>query len=86
MLSGSDAQAVAAVRAAGEEFAVNAPEHRMSALQDLEAGRRLEVEETFGDMVRRARQRDVHVPLLEATYHLVAAIDRINSGSQPRSA
>ena len=86
ILSGSDSQAVAAVRAAGEEFAVNAPEHRMSALQDLEAGRRLEVQETFGDMVRRARQRHVHVPLLEATYHLVAAIDRINSGSQPRSA
>jgi len=86
ILSGSDSQAVAAVRAAGEEFAVNAPEHRMSALQDLQAGRRLEVEETFGDMVRRAKQRHVHVPLLEATYHLIAAIDRLNSHSQPRLA
>ena len=78
ILSGSQSQAVEAVRAAGREFAAAAPQHRMSALQDLEAGRRLEVEETFGDMVRRASAHGVPVPLIEATYHLVAAIDRIN--------
>ncbi len=81
LLSGSDSQALEAVRAAGKEFAVNAPQHRMSALQDLEAGRRLEVHETFGDVVRRAKERGVRTPLLEAAYHLLAAIDRINSGS-----
>jgi 2-dehydropantoate 2-reductase len=76
ILGGSELQAVDSVRAAGAQFAASAPGHRMSALQDLEAGRALEVEETFGDAVRRARAADVAVPLIEAFYHLVAAIDR----------
>lgn len=79
ILTSSEDQAVEAVRRAGEAFAASAPEHRMSSLQDLEAGRRLEVEETFGDAVRKADQRAVAVPVLEAFYHLVAAIDRIKA-------
>ncbi len=76
ILSGAQPQAIDAVRRAGAEFAASAPGHRMSALQDLEAGRALEVEETFGDAVRRAQSLGLSVPLLEAFYHLVAAIDR----------
>ncbi len=76
ILAAPEAQAVEAVRRAGAEFAAGAPGHRMSALQDLQAGRALEVEETFGDAVRRAQSLGLTVPLLEAFYDLVAAIDR----------
>jgi 2-dehydropantoate 2-reductase len=76
ILTGTEAEAIAQVRAAGAQFAAQAPGHRMSALQDLEAGRRLEVEETFGDAVSKAHRAGLEVPLLEAFYHLVAAIDR----------
>ncbi len=81
ILSSSEAEAVEAVRRAGEEFAASAPEHRMSTLQDLQAGRRLEVEETFGYAVRQAAQRAVPVPLIEAFYHLTAAIDRLGAAT-----
>lgn len=82
IMAGSEAEAVASVQAAGAQFASNAPGHRMSALQDVEAGRPLEVEETFGDAVRQARRAGIAVPLLEAFYHLVAAIDRARAGGR----
>jgi 2-dehydropantoate 2-reductase len=72
----SEAEAVAAIIRSGQEFSRSAPEHRMSALQDLEAGRPLEIEETIGDAVRRADALRVAVPLLESFYRLAAAIDR----------
>jgi 2-dehydropantoate 2-reductase len=74
----SEEEGVAMVLKAGEEFRRDAPEHRMSALQDLGAGRALEVEETLGDAVRRAKKLGLSLPLVEATYRLVAAIDRTN--------
>jgi 2-dehydropantoate 2-reductase len=76
IVSGSESEAVASVRRAGEDFKARAPDHRMSTLQDLEAGRPLEVEETIGYAVRKAQALNVPVPLLDAFYHLVAAIDR----------
>ncbi|MGH8294028.1 MAG: ketopantoate reductase family protein [Steroidobacteraceae bacterium] len=69
-------EAIETLRGIGEEMRRRAPEHRMSSLQDLEAGRPLEVEETFGYAVRNARKIGLSVPLLEAFYHTVAAIDR----------
>ncbi len=48
----------------------------MSALQDLLAGRRLEVEETFGYAVRKAKELHVPLPLLDTFYRVVGAIDR----------
>jgi 2-dehydropantoate 2-reductase len=50
--------------------------HKMSALQDLERGRHLEVEETLGYTVRRAAELGLPVPGLETCYRLLAAIDR----------
>jgi 2-dehydropantoate 2-reductase len=50
--------------------------HRMSALQDLLRGRRLEVEETYGWAVRRAAELAINVPALTTCYRLLAAIDR----------
>ena len=76
ILEGSDEAAVAAVRAAGRDFQKNAPNHRMSSHQDLEAGRPLEIEGTLGHAVRQARQLQQPVPLLDSLYHLALAIDR----------
>ena len=77
ILDTSEQEAVEAVRRAGEDMRLRAPGHRMSALQDLEAGRPLEVEETFGYAVRKAREHGLSLPLLEAFHHLVAGIDHM---------
>lgn len=76
ILGGSDDAAVQAVLEAGRNFQSNAPNHRMSSLQDLEAGRPLEIQETLGYAVRRAQQLQQPAPLLDSLYHLAAAIDR----------
>jgi len=54
--------------------------HRMSALQDLLRGRRLEVEETYGYAVARGAELGVPMPGLETCYRLLAGINR-NAGS-----
>lgn len=82
ILSGSDQSAIEAVLSAGAAFKANAPDHRMSSLQDLEAGRPLEIEETLGYAVRKAAELRVQVPLLESFYHLAAAIDRTQRSRQ----
>lgn len=74
--SGSEEAAVQAVLQAGRDFQRNAPNHRMSSLQDLEAGRPLEIQETLGYAVQRARQLQQSAPLLDSLYHLAVAIDR----------
>jgi 2-dehydropantoate 2-reductase len=76
ILRGSETKAIEAVLATGQHYRTRAPEHRMSALQDLEAGRPLEVDETLGYAVRRAQALGLELPLLESAYHLVATIDR----------
>jgi 2-dehydropantoate 2-reductase len=68
--------AVARVLALGSEYRQSVPQHRMSSLQDLLAGRPLEVHETLGFARERARALGVTLPLLESFYALVAAIDR----------
>lgn len=72
----SEQQAVEVVRNAGREFMSNAPHHRMSSLQDLEAGRPLEIEETLGYAVGKAAELRLSLPLLEAFHHLALGIDR----------
>jgi 2-dehydropantoate 2-reductase len=74
---GSEEQALATVRDLGFRMKSSAPEHRMSTLQDLLAGRTLEVEETLGHAVAAAQRLRVPVPLLDAFYHLIAGIDTI---------
>jgi 2-dehydropantoate 2-reductase len=68
--------AVAVVRRLGADYRVNAPGHRMSALQDVEAGRPLEVNETLGYACERARALKLELPLLECFRRLIAATDR----------
>ncbi len=73
----SEEDALALVLRAGEHYRRNAPQHRMSALQDLEAGRPLEVNETFGYAVDKARALNLRLPLVEGLRALLAGIDRI---------
>ena len=82
IIHASEQDAVAAVLRAGENMRSRAPDHRMSALQDLEAGRPLEIEETFGYATQQARQLDLPLPLVDAFYHLVAGIDHATRGSR----
>ena len=74
--AGPEAQAVAAILKAGREFRANAPGHRMSSLQDLEAGRPLEVNETLGYASAKARELALTLPLLEGFALLIAGLDR----------
>jgi len=75
--SAAEADAVATIQALGQQLKVKAPQHRMSTLQDLEAGRPLEVEETLGYAVRKAAQLKLPLPLLDSFYSLIAGIDRM---------
>ena len=76
VLGGDEAQAVAAVQKIGADYQTKAPEHRMSALQDLLAGRALEIHETLGYALRKATELKLSLPLLANFYSLVSAIDR----------
>lgn len=76
VLEASEEDAVAAVQTIGAQYQSKAPEHRISGLQDLLAGRPLEIEETFGYTLRKAQQLHVPMPLLDTFYHAVRAIER----------
>jgi 2-dehydropantoate 2-reductase len=76
LCAGSESEAVALVRQAGLEYHTRAPQHRMSALQDIEAGRPLEVNETLGYACNKARELALTLPLLECFRRLIAAADR----------
>lgn len=80
--AGSEGDAVALISAAGAEYRRSAPGHRLSALQDLEAGRPLEVHETLGYACDKARALGLALPLLEALTRLVIAIDRTRRSPQ----
>jgi 2-dehydropantoate 2-reductase len=76
MVASSQEEAAGIVTEMGRKLAAAAPNHRMSTLQDLENGKRLEVDETLGHVVRLARRAGLPVPVTEAAWRLVAAIDR----------
>jgi 2-dehydropantoate 2-reductase len=79
----SESQAVAVIQHFGRELRARAPQHRMSSLQDLLAGRALEIEETLGHALQLAQQSGLSLPQLSAFYPLVAAIDRIERRTAP---
>ena len=62
----------AAVQAAAEATAAN----RNSMLQDLDAGRRTEIDQISGAIVRRAHAHGIAVPLTETMLRLVRARER----------
>lgn len=75
----TERSAIEAVVRVGGEFAVHAPEHRMSSLQDLEAGRPLEIHETLGYALQKAALCGISLPLVEAFYGLISAADRLRT-------
>lgn len=75
----SEHDAIALLEKLGLEMKASAPGHRMSTLQDLEAGRPLEVEETLGYAIRMAQTLKLPMPLLSSFYELVAGIGRIRA-------
>jgi 2-dehydropantoate 2-reductase len=76
LCQGSEADAVALVTKAGHEFKDRAPEHRMSSLQDVNAGRPLEIHETLGYALQKAAAHGVPMPLLDAFYRVISAAER----------
>jgi 2-dehydropantoate 2-reductase len=77
LCAGSETDAVAIITRAGAQYHLSAPEHRMSALQDVQAGRPLEVNETLGYALDKAHALKLELPLLECFWRLIAAIDRM---------
>jgi 2-dehydropantoate 2-reductase len=74
--SGTEQAAIEIILGYGAEYRANSPNHRMSTLQDLEARRPLELDETFGFAVRKAADLKLQLPLLETFYPVLRAIDR----------
>jgi ketopantoate reductase len=72
----SEGEAVSIVTAIGARYRRDAPAHLMSALQDVEAGRPLEVNETLGYACDKARELGLHLPQLASFTRLIAATDR----------
>lgn len=77
MIEKSEIEAATIIQARGRELQIKAPAHRMSSLQDLDAGRTLEVEETLGYAVREATRLGLSLPNVASFYSLIAGIDRI---------
>ncbi len=76
VVNDSEDAAVSALNGFSKILEENAPDHRMSPLQDLEHGRRLEIDATIGYAVEEARQVRVPVPTLEMCYELLKGINR----------
>lgn len=72
----SEQQAVETLRETGTIMGSRAPTHRMSSLQDVERGRRLEVEETLGYVVTQAGEQGILVPTVETCYRLISGLNR----------
>ena len=75
ILRGTESEAIDAVVVSGKHYRDKAPGHKMSSLQDLQAGRALEVHETLGFAVQKSRQLSVDTPLLDSFYELAASIN-----------
>ena len=76
LCAAAESEAVAMILKLGEEYRRSAPTHRLSAVQDVEAGRPLEVHETLGYASAKSRELGLDLPLLTAFTQLLAAIDR----------
>lgn len=74
--SGLEGAALKAVQETGAAFARAAPGHRMSSLQDVLRGTPLELEETVGYALVKARGLGVAMPTTELCYRLAASVNR----------
>lgn len=70
-------EAVASRRQIGEMMeAQGATAVKISSLQDLERGRRIEVEETLGYALRKGAELDIQLPTVETCYKLLTGLNR----------
>jgi 2-dehydropantoate 2-reductase len=76
MCAGTQTEAVNLVMRVGAQFEQSAPQHRTSAMQDLNAGRSLEIEPTLGYAHRLALKLGISDPTLEACLNLTRAVDQ----------
>jgi len=74
--SGTLAEAIEHLQRFGARLAERAPAHKISTLQDLERGRRLEVEETLGYAVRKGAELGVPLPAIDTCYRLLSGVNR----------
>jgi 2-dehydropantoate 2-reductase len=74
--SGPEVEGVEQLRERGARVQARASMQRMSSLQDLERGRRLEVEETLGYAVANATTAGLAVPTVDTCYRLIRGINR----------
>jgi 2-dehydropantoate 2-reductase len=72
---GTEADGAAVFKERGAHMQQHAPNHRMSSLQDVERGRRLELEETVGYALTKARELGHAMPTVETCYRLVRAVN-----------
>jgi 2-dehydropantoate 2-reductase len=79
ILRSSEAEAIALVVKAGIVYRQSAPEHVISSLQDFRARRPLEIGETVGGALHRARSLGIAMPLMESLYFLAVAAERIRT-------
>lgn len=79
LATGPFREAVDRLRDVGRQLHQSAPNHRMSALQDLEAGRELEVHETLGYAVREAARLGVDAPTLALCYEIGAGLNALRA-------
>ena len=56
------------------------PQGKPSTLQDIEAGRKTEVETFAGDVIRMGREVGVATPYNEIFYHMICALEEKNEG------
>lgn len=69
-------EAMTIIRHHGEQMeAVGATGHKVSSLQDLERGRRTEVEEIIGYAVQKGTTLGLRMPTVETCYRLLTGID-----------
>jgi ketopantoate reductase len=77
MASLSLEEAVARIRHSGEQMERRGDTaQKVSALQDLERRRRLEVEEILGYAVRKGAELGMELPTVTTCYRLLAGINR----------
>ncbi len=53
---------------------------KYSTLQDIEAGRKTEVDSLCGYLIKLAKENDLQVPYIEYTYHAIKALEEKNEG------
>ena len=69
--------AVSVLNKFSNDLEENSPYHRMSTLQDLENGKRLEIDATLGYAVDAAQMCGLPAPTLDICYTLIKGINRL---------